>query len=202
MPVDDDLVRAAQEALFCEQVLSKGGETVLRATLRDAPVAAWTHYPANDVFDPVSGGQWYYHCHLPPEEAEHGHFHCFVRPDGKDGPVHHLVAVGVDAHGRLQRLFTVNQWVVGDTWLDAEPSIALLERFDMQMPQPSYLTNRWLTAVLRLYGAEIATLIRQRDVALATHPTTDGTPVREDRALEVTSELRVDLMARVKDLGL
>ncbi|MET3896865.1 hypothetical protein ABIB57_000789 [Devosia sp. UYZn731] len=202
MPVDDDLVRAAQEALFCEQVLSKGGETVLRATLRDAPVAAWTHYPANDVFDPVSGGQWYYHCHLPPAEAEHGHFHCFVRPDGKDGPVHHLVAVGVDAHGRLQRLFTVNQWVVGDTWLDAEPSIALLERFDMQMPQPSYLTNRWLTAVVRLYGAEIATLIRQRDVALAAHPTTDGTPAREDRTLEVTSELRVDLMSRVNDLGL
>ncbi|MGN6488208.1 MAG: DUF6969 family protein [Devosia sp.] len=202
MPDREDLVRAAQEALFCEQVLRKGGDNVLRATLRDAPVVAWTHYPPGDVYDPVSGGQWYYHCHLPPAEAEHGHFHCFVRPGGKDGPVHHLVAVGVDAHGRLQRLFTVNQWVVGDAWLEAEPSIALLERFDMQMPQPSYLTNRWLTAILRLYAAEIAALIRQRDATLAGHSPAGDVATREDRSLEVTSELRVDLLSTARALGL
>ena len=196
-----DRLRAAQEALFCEQVLLKGGDNVLRATLRDAPVVAWSHYPPGDVYDPASGGQWYYHCHLPPAEAEHGHFHCFVRPDGKDGPVHHLIAVGVDAHGRLQRLFTVNQWVVGDSWLDAEPSIALLERFDMQMPQPSYLTNRWLSAILRLYADEIATLIRQRDATLAERQVPGGAPIREDRALEVTSELRVDLASTARTLS-
>jgi hypothetical protein len=197
----EDRIRAAQEALFCEQVLLKGGENVLGATLREAPVTAWTHYPPGDVYDPASGGQWYYHCHLPPAEAEHGHFHCFVRPAGRTGPIHHLVGVGVDAHGRLQRLFTVNQWVVGDIWLDAEPSIALLERFDMQMPLPSYLTNRWLTAVLRLYADDIATLIRRRDAALAAHRPPEGTAARDDRALEVTSELRVDLAATARDLG-
>lgn len=196
-----DRLRAAQEALFCEEVLLKGGDNVLRATLRDAPVVAWSHYPPGDVYDPASGGQWYYHCHLPPAEAEHGHFHCFVRPDGKDGPVHHLIAVGVDAHGRLQRLFTVNQWVVGDAWLDAESSIALLDRFDMQMPQPSYLTNRWLTAILRLYADDIATLIRQRDARLAAHQPQGGTPVRVDRSLEVTSELDVDLLSTLRALS-
>lgn len=202
MASDADRQRAAQEALFCEQILAKGGDNVLHATLRDAPVTAWSHYPPGDVFDPASGGQWYYHCHLPPEEGEHGHFHCFVRPGGKDGPVHHLVAVGVDAHGRLRRLFTVNQWVVGDTWLGAEASIGLIERFDMQMPQPSYLTNRWLTAILRLHGDEIAELIRQRDATLAAHRPPDGTPAVDDRELEVTSELRVDLAATAKSLGL
>jgi hypothetical protein len=201
-PMDEDRQRAAQEALFCETILAKGGDNVLRATLRDAPVAAWTHYPAGDVFDPASGSQWYYHCHIPPAENEHGHFHCFVRPNGKDGPVHHLAAVGVDAYGRLQRLFTVNQWVVADTWLDAEPTIALLERFDMQMPQPSYLANRWLTAILRLYAGEIAALVRQRDVALAAHQALQGIAPRDDRTLEVTSELRVDLSATAKALGL
>lgn len=194
-------LRAAQEALFCEEVLRKGGDNVLHATLRDAPVIAWTHYPPGDVYDPSSGGQWYYHCHIPPAEAEHGHFHCFVRPDGKDGPVHHLIAVGVDAYGRLQRLFTVNQWVVGDSWLDAEPSIALLERFDMQMPQPSYLTNRWLSAILRLYADEIADLIRARDAILSARQTPGGAPIRDDRTLEVTSELRVDLPSTVRALS-
>ncbi|MBN9360633.1 MULTISPECIES: hypothetical protein [unclassified Devosia] len=196
-----DRLRAAQEALFCEQVLAKGGDNVLHATLRDAPVVAWSHYPPGDVYDPASGGQWYYHCHIPAAEAEHGHFHCFVRPDGKDGPVHHLIAVGVDAYGRLQRLFTVNQWVVGDSWLDAEPSIALLERFDIQMPQPSYLTNRWLSAILRLYADEIAGLIRQRDATLAARQVAGGAPIRDDRTLEVTSELRVDLPATLRALG-
>jgi hypothetical protein len=198
----DDQIQAAREALFCEQILAKGSDNVLHATLRDAPVTAWEHYPPGDVFDPASGAQWYYHCHLPPAEAEHGHFHCFVRPSGKAGPVHHLIAVGVDAYGRLQRLFTVNQWVVGDTWLDAEPSIALLDRFDMQMPQPSYLTNRWLTAIIRLYRDDIAQLIRQRDASLDLHPVVAGQSAREDRALEVTSSMPADLRRTAEGLGL
>ena len=152
---------------------------------------------------PESGAQWYYHCHLPPaDDVEHGHYHCFVRPEGTKGPVHHLIAVGVDAHGRLHRLFTVNQWVVGDTWLDAEASIALLPRFDVQLAKPSYLVNRWLTAILRLYEAEIAELIRERDSVLAAHQPPAGTATHEDRGLEVTSRRSVDLAATARQLGL
>jgi hypothetical protein len=192
---DDDRSRALQEALFCERILAKSGENVLRSTLTDASsVDAWSHYPPGDIFDPESGAQWYYHCHVPSADGiEHGHFHCFLRPEGAKGPVHHLIAVGVDAHGRLHRLFTVNQWVVGDTWLGAEETISLLPRFDVQMPKPSYLVNRWLTAVVRLYEDEIAVLIRERDERLRTHVPPENIAVREDRSLEVTSSLRVDL---------
>ena len=199
---EEERRRAAQEALFCEQVLAKGGDNVLKATLRDAPVAAWTHYPPGDVFDPASGSQWYYHCHIPPAGDEHGHFHCFVRPSGSEGPVHHLVAVGVDAYGRLLRLFTVNQWVVGDSWLAAEGTIELLRRFDVQMPQPSYLTNRWLSAILRLYAPEIEELIRRRDALLEAKVPPQGTSVRDDRSLEVTSEHLVELRETTEKLGL
>lgn len=202
--MDEDRKRAAEEALFCEAILAKGGENVLQRTLFGAPnVEAWAHYPPGDIFDADTGAQWYYHCHLPSaDDTEHGHFHCFVRPDGAKGPVHHLIGVGVDAYGKLHRLFTVNQWVVGDTWLDAEPSIALLPRFDVQMPAPSYLVNRWLTAVVRLYETEIAQLIRARDATLSAHRAADGTNVRDDRGLEVTSELKVDLAETAKALGL
>lgn len=187
----DERERAAQEAAYCERLLAKSGENVLRETLRDAPVTAWEHYPPGDVFDPESGGQWYYHCHLPPaDEVEHGHFHCFVRPDGAQGPVHHLVAIGVDAFGKLHRLFTVNQWVVGDVWLDAEPTIALLPRFDMQLAKPSYLVNRWLTAIITQYQSEIEQLIRERDARLLRHAAgSDIAAIRDDRSLEVTSSL-------------
>lgn len=182
--------RALEEIAFCEAILGKGGLNVLSETFQGVDsIAAWDHYPTGDVFDPASNAQWFYHCHPAGEEAvEHGHFHCFLRPDGPQGPIHHLVAIGVDAEGRLLRLFTVNQWVVGDDWADAASTIPLLPRFDMQMPRPSYLVNRWLTAIFAAYESEIATLITERDRVLAAHIAPEGVPVREDRNLEVTSE--------------
>lgn len=187
--------QARREIAFCESVLAKGGLTVLTETLRDASdLSVWTHYPKDDVFDPQTGAQWFYHSHPagdPDGAIEHGHFHCFVRPDGANGSIHHLIAVGVDPYGKLVRLFTVNQWVVGDDWLEAEPTIGLLEKFDVHMPRPSYLVNRWLTAVLAAYDDEIADLIRERDAALAEHEPQGDVAAREDRALEVTSELGI-----------
>lgn len=188
MPTDRE--QALAEIAFCEEILAKGGATVLSELFRGVEaIGAWDHYPPGDVFDPASNGQWFYHCH-PAEQGsvEHGHFHCFMRPQGPSGPIHHLAAVGVDADGQLTRLFTVNQWVVGDDWLDAEPTIALLPRFDMQMPAPSYLVNRWLTAIFVAYEAEIADLLRDRDQVLAVHGAGEA-KAREDRHLEVTSSL-------------
>lgn len=185
--------QALAEVAFCEAILAKGGQTVLTETFAGvSTIDAWEHYPPGDVFDPASNSQWFYHCHPAAEGSlEHGHFHCFLRREGPQGPIHHLVAVGVDAQGKLLRLFTVNQWVVGDDWADAEATIPLLSRFDMQMPRPSYLVNRWLTAVLVAYEAEIAELIRQRDRVLASHVPADGLSAHEDRSLEVTSELAI-----------
>ncbi|MET3924233.1 hypothetical protein [Devosia sp. 2618] len=195
-------LRAAQEALFCEAVLAKTGDNVLLDTLRGAPsIAAWQHFPEGDVYDPASGAQWYYHCHDPSSDArEHGHFHCFLRPDGPKGPIHHLIAIGVDPYGKLVRLFTVNQWVVGDQWADADTTIALLDKFNAHLARPSYLVNRWLTAIIGLYRDEIAELIRARDERLDSYP--HDIEVRQDRSLEVTSELTADLYARAKTLGL
>ena len=183
--------RALAEIAYCEALLAKSGLNVLSETFRDVgEVAQWDHYPPGDVFDPASGAQWFYHCHPAEEgEAEHGHFHCFVRPGGPDGPIHHLAAIGVDAYGRLKRIFPVNQWVVSDDWLDAEATIALLPRFDVQMPRPSYLVNRWLTGIIAAYEDEIADLVRQRDRVLAAHVPASGSDPRGDRTLEVTSEL-------------
>ncbi len=185
--------RALDEMAHCRRILAKDGRNVVTETLREVPApSVLEHYPAGEVFDPESGAQWFYHCHeIGAADGEHGHFHCFVRPDGADGPVHHLAAVGVDAYGRLLRLFTVNQWVVGDSWLDAEATIGLLSRFDVEMPQPSYLVNRWLTAVFAAYEDEIAGLIRERDRVLAAHRPAGGVSVREDRTLEIASELAI-----------
>lgn len=186
--------QALREIAFCEAILAKGGLTVLSEIFEGvSEVSAWEHFPPNDVYDPQSGAQWYYHCHPAAEgSVEHGHFHCFIRPQGPDGPIHHLAAIGVDRDGRPLRLFTVNQWVVDDDWADASATIALLPRFDLQMPRPSYLVNRWLTAMFVAWEPQIAELIRKRDRVLAAHVAPDSTATGQDRALEVTSELRID----------
>jgi hypothetical protein len=92
--------------------------------------------------------------------------------------------------------------VVDDAWLDAEKTIALLPRFDVHLARPSYLVNRWLTAVLGLYADEVSSLIHARDRTIGAHRPPDGTAPREDHALEVTSELAVDLRATAAVLGL
>ncbi len=182
--------QALAEIAFCEAILAKGGLSVLSETLQGtSSIAAWEHFPPGDVYDPTSNSQWFYHCHPATEgSAEHGHFHCFMRPDGPLGPIHHLLAIGVDAQGRLLRLFTVNQWVVGDDWADAEATIPLISCFDMQMPRPSYLVNRWLTGIVVAYEEQIIALVRERDRVLEAHVPNDGVSVREDRSLEVFSE--------------
>lgn len=179
--------RARAELAFCESILAKTGETVLTATLRGASkVEHWQHFPTGDVFDPTSGATWFYHCHpkSPAQpEAEHGHYHCFLRPDGKDGPIHHLIAIGMTASGKPLRLFTVNQWVVADDWLEAEETIVLLPRFDVHLARPDYLVNRWLTALITAHEDTIAGLIRARDARLAPLPP----EARQDREIEVLS---------------
>ncbi|ENO84853.1 DUF6969 family protein [Thauera linaloolentis] len=191
-------LQAAREAQFCEHVLAKSASNVLLTTLgHGGAVEGWTHYPADDVFDPESGSLWYYHCHLPArDEREHGHFHCFVRPQGKDGPIHHLAGIGVDAAGKAYRLFTVNRWMTGDDFIEAERAGELLGRFDVHLDRPSYLVNRWVSAILRLYEADIRTLLWARARTLARHGREHGKTLAEvldDRSLQITSEAFIDL---------
>ena len=49
-----------------------------------ATIADWRHYPEEDVFDPTSHAQYFYHTHPPrrPASREHGHFHIFLRAEG------------------------------------------------------------------------------------------------------------------------
>lgn len=217
-------LRAAQELLFCEQVLRKSQSNVLLRCLAGAgEVQQWQHYPKDGVFDEDTGAFWYYHCHsataqqahdaCPAEGAavaeatpanEHGHFHCFVQPQGRDGPSYHLAAIGVDAHGQAIRLFTVNQWVTGEAPLDAARSMALLKQFDVHLDAPSYLVNRWLCAVLRLYEEPLCSLLLERDACLQQYAQAAGIALEQafkDRSLHTTSELAIDVLQTVAILN-
>lgn len=183
--------RAIQEMAYCETILAKTSSSVLLKILPSKDLITFKHYPEKDVYDPVSGAQWYYHCHdNSEEEGEHGHFHCFVRPDGRDSAPCHLIAVGVDSRGKPTRLFTVNQWVVGGPWFDADTTNSFLDRFNVELAEPDFLVNRWLTAMITRYEKEIIQLNVERDRYL-TSLQDDLAVIHEDRNINILTVLEL-----------
>lgn len=76
-----------------------------------------------------------------------------------------------------------------DNTLPAHERIALLEKFDVQLGRPSYLVNRWLTAIVGLYQEEITRLIQEGDAITTT-----------ETAPDVTAELKTTLAEKMQTL--
>lgn len=173
------------------------------------------HYPKGDVYDDETKSQYYYHAHRE-DSGEHGHFHTFVRaaampagidpapyagsaarPLGEDA-ICHLVAVSMNRPGFPEGLFTVNRWVTAETFYSAEDTLAVLDRFSIDHVYPCLAVNWWLTDMLKLFRPQIAALLGARDLSIASwqrkHPDRD---VFEDRELEVTSALPIDVSRQI-----
>ena len=205
-----DMHAAALEVQECYRVLKRGDINIVGELLKgQGTFFEFNHYPKGDVFDNETGSQYYYHSHrgLP---GEHGHFHTFARGrsipqdmqpvpyDGKvDWPkggnlVTHFVAVSMDRFGFPIGFFATNRWVTDEAWFRAEDMIQLLDAFELDHAYPSWPTNRWLTAMLRLFRPEVEALLRHRDAVVERwaedHPNKD---VYEDRKLEVTGHTRL-----------
>ena len=215
------MLEAGREVLEWRRILAKSGDNVVAIVLRhEGPFYVLDHYPKGDVFDPESHAQWYYHAHDKKERpGEHGHFHTFMRGGGmpagvepaalpdfqpkdqKPDLVSHLIAVSMDRSGWPIGLFTTNRWVTGETWYAAREVVTMLDGFDMKMDKPSWSVNRWLTNMLRLFRPQIEDLLQRRDQRVREwrrqYPDVD---VYEDRRLEVTSQLPIDVEAQVRML--
>lgn len=210
---------AGQEVTECIRVLRKAKLNVVGEVLKgQGQFVRLTHYPKGDVFDAETQSQYYYHAH---RDGEHGHFHLFLRAkgmpvgcapvreaEGRDWPagdqaLSHLVAISMDKFGTPTGLFTTNRWVTAETWYPASDVVRMLPYFAIDHAHPSWPTNRWLTAMMRLFQPQIEGLIRARDTALdarrRTHPDRD---VFEDREFEVLSETAIDVEAQIKAVAL
>jgi hypothetical protein len=192
-------------------VLKQQGLNIVSALLADqGTFYEMNHYPEDDVYDPKSASQYYYHAH---REGEHGHFHTFVRrkamPESlrpapgfrRSGPLPafddelaHLVCISMDAYGLPQGLFAVNRWVSDESWYSAGETIGLLDRFRVDGGYPHFAVNQWLTQFVACCRPQIAALLHHRDAVIdtwqRTHPERD---VLEDRALEMTGYLALDM---------
>ena len=217
-----DELQAMQEAgafvRECYRILARTDDNIVGELLKgEENFYEWNHYPDGDVYDQQTHSQYYYHAHPADERpGEHGHFHTFMRPDGMppdvrpapvadfeapedpDDALSHIIAISMDRKGFPIKLFTTNRWVTGEVWYTAGDVCRLLHLFDIDHAQPSWPVNLWVTNMLVLFRPQIKILIHARDRAVAqwaqSHPDEN---VYEDRALELVTEMVVDVDAQL-----
>lgn len=217
------MTEAAAEIAECHRVLNKSGLNLVAEVLRGfGDFTEFEHYPPDDVYDPETHAQYYFHAHPPGgrEWSDYGHFHIFLRPKGMPTGIHplavpghespqgdndalcHLIAISMTREGFPERLFTNNRWVTAETWYAGEDVISMLDRCVFDVAWPSWPLNRWLSAMLVLFRPEVERLIIARDAAVAKwleqHPDID---VFEDRRLEITSSLPISLSERLRQVA-
>lgn len=210
---------AAAIILQSESDLAEDGKSVVGEMLRDqGEFRIWESYPKGDVFDDANHSHYFYHAHDPREmaEGENGHFHLFVRPFGLDPALApmplpgaeppadpqdrfiHIGGISVDAHSRPLRVFTTNVWVTNETFFKADDIIPLLDRFQIDVAQPDPRTSAWVTAMVRLYRPEFEAMLRRRDEVLQDWMSRySDQDVAQDRRLQITSEVAVDLPGQI-----
>lgn len=211
------MAAAGEDILECYRVLEKAGSNVVAEVLRhQGTFYQWNHYPPGDSVDWQTHSQYYFHAHPQDQRGgEHGHFHCFMRYDGIGGGIEsapldfpqadnddrigtHLIAVSMDKAGFPVGLFTTNRWVTDETWYGAGDVIAMLDGFLIDHTHPSWATNRWISAMFRLFSPDITALIHARDAAvtagLAKKP---GEDIFEDRGLEITSQRPISVTKQI-----
>ena len=208
---------AGQEVRNCVRVLAKTGDNIVGELLKDqGTFYEWEHYPKGDVYDHETHSQYYYHAH-PDRPGEHGHFHTFLRPKGmprgiKPAPVpnfkppekpenalSHLIGISMDKFGLPIALFTTNRWVTGEVWYKGEDVIRMLDYFEIDVAQPSWPVNRWISAIIRLFRPQIVSLIVARDRAMDRWiKARPGQDAFEDRRLEVISQTEISVDEQMK----
>ncbi len=219
----ETLAEAGRELVEIHRVLTKTGDNVVGELLRGHDTFyEWDHYPPGDVYDRETHGQFYYHAHPADQrfDLEHGHFHTFIRPKGmppgiKPAPVpnfkppkdpndalSHLIAIAMTSAGLPFRLFTVNRWVTGECWYRAADVATLLDYFKVDIARPSWPANRWVSAMVRLFKPQILELLEVRDRTVEDWQRAHGDrDVFEDRELEITSYMEIDIEAQVRAVG-
>jgi hypothetical protein len=206
------MLAAGDEILECYRVLRKGGLNIVGELLKgQGTFYEYDHYPKGDIYDEEFGSQYYYHAHRE-DQPEHGHFHTFLRAgaipdsvqpvpyDGEepwptgDDVLSHLVAISMDPRGFPLGLFATNRWVTAEAWYKASDVIEMVDSFRIDHADPSWPTNRWMTAMMVLFKPQIAALLEHRDAVVEAwageHP---GVDVFEDRDLEVTGWLDISV---------
>lgn len=155
----------------------------------------WKIYPDDyGVFSTRTRSQFYYHVH---DGAQHeaGHFHTVRFFPNRTA---HIVAISMAPSGWPQALFTVNLWAIGDAYEPIENLKRYARRFQIEESRGDPRVIRFVNLIFRLFLPEIERLQEEKAAALAAymlaHPAVNPF---EDRALEVTSRVEIDVRGKL-----
>jgi hypothetical protein len=182
---------AARELIGLLERLERDGTSVMELICGTRTPEPWKLYPDDyGMFSMRTRSQFYYHVHGGAQD-EAGHLHT-VRffPDRTA----HIVAISMAPSGWPQALFTVNLWAIGDAYEPVEHLKRYARRFQIEESRGDPRAIRFVNLVFRVFLPEIERLQEEKAAALAAfrvaHP--DVNPF-EDRALEVTSRVEIDV---------
>lgn len=206
------MLAAGKEIKQWERILKKGHTNVVKEILSGfEEFYEFDHYPKGDAIDTENLSQYYYHAH---RSDEHGHFHLFLLQNRIPSQIRpyffkdcsnshtHFIAISMNTKGVPAKLFTVNHWVSGDTWYKAEDLCPLIDHFKIELPQPSWLTNQWLNAMVCLFYPQIVDLLYQRDRVLEEWQKQDPQKnLFEDRELEVLTEMPISVDEQIEAIS-
>jgi hypothetical protein len=153
----------------CHQVMAAAGTSPLGEALQGAaPIYEWQHYPAGDIYDPGSHGQFFYHAHAAGERQsgdgadEHGHFHTFLRAGGMPPGVRPMVmpelAVADNpAAPKAPMVASAPQNAEGDS--DPWSHLVAIAMDASGTPLRFFTTNRWVTGETWYPAADVARML-------------------------------------------
>lgn len=180
--------------------LANESRTIIEAVMNGNAFEHWQMYPwQGGVMDQRNHSQYFYHAH-EDYKGEHGHFHTFYYQKRK---LVHLIAIGMDARGRVNKLYTFNRWGPGDTYFPAGKLKGFLPKFKIG-PQNGLdaRVHTFVNNLLTLFRPEIEYLCDARDSTFERYREEhDGASPYEDRDLEITSALPVELEAQIGRLA-
>ena len=199
---DQAMAAAARQLMAVQASYASSGTPLCQAALCGArDFVEWAHYPANDCTDADSGFEFYYHAHTRDEMSagEHGHFHVFRRDAGKADKFFHVIGISLDAKGLPIKLFTTNAWVTGEAMVPAATVAKAAQQFSVKAHGRAAPIARWVTALMQLYGMEIAELARQRDAKLdrLTSAGQSKKILQQDRRVRILSQRRVNVLNKL-----
>lgn len=172
------------------------GRTAIDVVLNGNSFEDWQMYPwQGGILDQRNHSQYFYHSH-EDYKGEHGHFHTFYYQQRK---LVHLAAIGMDAKGRINQLYTFNRWGPGDHYFPAAKLKSLLPRFRISAHNGlDARLHRFVSCALALFHPEIEYLFDERDATFERYRAEhNGESPYEDRDLEITSALPVDVELQV-----
>jgi hypothetical protein len=195
---------AAQEIVSVQTRYAKQGKSLCEAALYGSKqFVEWQHYPRNDLVDSDSGYEFYYHSHESEGmlNGEHGHFHLFKRSTNTPEKFHHLIGIALNQQGLPVRIFTTNQWVTGESMVDAKAVIKALRGFDVVTKGRAGPIARWVSAFTKLFYLEMEKLIHQRDERINQLKVKVGNlpSVLQSKKHHVITECKIDLLNRLSE---